>query len=139
MTYTASHPGHLVSNTHWETIDAACQPCDVDYDYILRLETGESDTKFFLEDILNEALSKEEDIQRKNSQGSFSEQDMLNANFQRIYPQFANISRPVFEAVAKHYVQHAEMFGYSSEFTEKGLVSSCAYDITYDKDGYKCC
>ena len=125
-----------IGDRHWQHLDRICQPCRIKYDHVLRLDTGHSDVKFFVEEILGENLPKTEESVRKNSRGSFSEQKMMDNNFERLFKDFENVSQSDFEDVAKYYERSSRLFGYGSVLTGSGMLSSCRYDTDANID---CC
>ena len=133
MEYFAKRP---IKDPHWEDLEEICQPCRIKYDHVLRLETGHSDVKFFVEEILGENLPKNEEYVRKNSRGNFSEQKMIENNFERLFKDFENVSQSDFEDVAKYYERSSRLFGYGSVLTGTGMLSSCRYDTGAAMD---CC
>ena len=44
-------PKSIDQNIHWEPYWSACYPCDIQYDYVLKLETIEEDSEWFLHHI----------------------------------------------------------------------------------------
>ena len=53
--YYAENP-EMQKDRHLIPIAEQCDPCAIDYDYFLRLETGDTDQDFFLETLLQEKM-----------------------------------------------------------------------------------
>ena len=128
INYFSTHV-HILGDRHWQRLDGVCQPCRIKYDHMLRLDTGFSDVRYFVEDILNEKLPETSELLQRNSRGSFDEQIMAENNYERVYKEFANLSVEAFSKVASYYEKSSRMFGYGSTLTDAGMLSSCRYHV----------
>ena len=106
-------------------MDIVCRPCHINYDHVLRLETGQSDVKFFVEDILKEFSSRDD---HKNVRVTINDETLARNNFQQLRTEFAKIPRKTLQAVESYYSRSMHLFGYDAVVTSNGLMTSCRYD-----------
>ena len=110
-----------------------CNHCDIHYDFIERLETGYSDQEYLLKNIINPnftgTVHKNKDFSRNLIHGDV---------FERVLPQFQDISDAQLKELAQFYGADLALFGYEFERAEpKGQVRTrCKIDI---RGGHYCC
>ena len=125
MTFFTRHP-KLKQDRHWTTYEATCRACKIRYDHVLRLETSSSD-----EDVFAQLLTQ--GTREEVTQHAHRLTNLTRANdgaSVRRYQQFANISREIVRKVEKLYSNSNYLFGYKSNWTQDGLMTSCQYDET---------
>lgn len=133
MSYLATE-AYVRKDSHWRPIDVVCRPCHIEYDHVLRLETGHSDVRFFVEEILKEKSVASTD-EHQNQREVLSEEELEKNDFKKRRVEFANVSASSFATVRKHYENSMRLFGYSSVLTREGMMTSCMYNST----GNTCC
>ena len=111
--YYAENP-EIQRDRHLIPISAQCDPCSMDYDYILRLETGDSDQNFFLESLLREQTFEENDgAVHANAKSNHSESGWRNNNFIATMKQYKPINTDVLSKLTTIYERDFRIFGYS--------------------------
>ena len=126
LTTFAKYPDLIKTDVHWSSVEDDCLPCTIKFDHVLRLETGHTDLRFFVSDILNQSdWSGTERI--RNRMGSFDERQVAANSFRETFEQFQNISSRTFERVKLAYSKYMQLFGYQATKTKRGMTATCAY------------
>ena len=116
------------NNRHWLPITQVCQPCSVNYDYIVRLETANHDSVPILELFhINDTLPHKNDGKRTMSQ----EQLGIGQSF---LSEYANIPHDIMKNVFDRYALDFALYGYKYEDVKNELSCSIRLD-----DGETCC
>ena len=138
--YFADKSRQIKRDPHWREMEITCQPCHVQYDHVLRLETGTTDAMLFVSDILNKNKAKppasNEKAVRLNNNTNFSEQKLSEQNFEQTYVEFKGIHKNDVEKLKQTYEMTSTLFGYDSVLTKEGLKTTCRYE---NKNGEGCC
>ena len=98
---------HLVDNPsfrknpHWDTIENVCNPCQVNYDFIGKLETLQEDSDYILSHVLKTKLHFPPSPHPTNSNRLIT------------YKYFQTLSPELVKKISKVYSRDAENFGYS--------------------------
>ena len=81
--FTSKDGAWLLEDPHWNKYYKKCYPCMLDYDFHLRLETGESDQEFFVETLLQSKQVPQFTANqiRFNNKGKSSEQVLAENDF----------------------------------------------------------
>ena len=111
----------------------------IDYDYYIRLETGDSDQRMFLEEYLHSkqvALFAGNKV-RFNNVGKTSEERVAENGYTQLEAAFADVNRTDFDTIYKHYRVDSLLFGYKQSLSEDGLTSSCRASAEHDEQ--QCC
>ena len=113
---------------HWERFEELCQPCSISYDFVLKLETVDSDLPLLLEKILkskSELTSVPIMNRSSNSTGPSSYKPLH---------QFKNIPENILRQLMEVYEFDFNAFGYS--FDTETESATCGQRNT---DSPKCC
>ena len=102
-----------VEDEHWNSLEIFCEPCRIDYDYILRVETMERDSQVLMSDLYPEEVQlpfTNTKRKRKN-----------NVSSERIQPKtldiFSQLSQETLQKLMKKYAWDLEFYGYSFNTT----------------------
>lgn len=87
---------------HWRTIQNICEPCQIHYNFVARMETLTSDLEMLLQQ-----LNAEEFID------SFPTANTGRVSINKYQDMYRNISPSILKAVMDKYQADADMFGYS--------------------------
>ena len=134
MMYFANNTRHLMADQHWNPFCRKCNPCVIQYDKVIKLETGHSDELVFMHDDLK-AVNKT-DIYLRNNQSSLNEDGLAKRNYKQIYKEFADVRRVDFDMIKNLYSKELDLFGFSSELKEDGMHAACK---TETLGGDMCC
>ena len=118
------------NNFHWRAQSEVCDPCHIQYDYIMRTETMHRDSKHFLFDIYPEAelrLQNPTTLGRKTLPISKTQSTSL-AQY------YCDMSKKTLHHLREIYKQDMVLFGY--EFSSKRSIASCGYSSSDDEE---CC
>ena len=113
---------------HWEgPYEKLCQPCSIDYDYIVKLETHDQDASY----IVNKKLSGRGISTKGNSRRDPAK------SFTETLPEYNTLDPQLFQVTVDHYHRDLEQFGY--EFVqEKGTVKASCGQKSH-RLGNRCC
>ncbi|CAG5076804.1 Oidioi.mRNA.OKI2018_I69.PAR.g8551.t1.cds [Oikopleura dioica] len=89
----------IPKNEHWENYWSICYPCDIDYDYILKLETIEEDSAWLFKSLGLETIS----YPTGNSKPS---------NHDLLEQYLKSVDKHLPKSVYKHLQMDYEIFGY---------------------------
>ena len=92
-------PNSIPENDHWGTYWRACFPCDIQYDYILKLETIEEDSEW----LFNKFNITQIAYPKGNSRPS---------NTTLLETRLTEISNPLQKAVYQYLKEDYDLFGY---------------------------
>lgn len=141
MKYIAQPYGEylLKNDAHWNEYYKKCHPCILDYDYYIRIETGDSDQHYFLNEYLhsNQTDRFSGNKIRFNNVGNTTEEMLAQNGFTQTPQSFAGVNRSDYDVIRRHFQIDSQLFGYSHELTEHGLTSTCR--STDDSDVTQCC
>ena len=116
---------------HWHDLMVRCQPCTVDYDFILRTETQYMDAPY----IVNHKM-KSRGLQMKTK----SWREEVNGTFPyfgRKLKEYESIPDDLFHDIVKHYEKDFEVYGYGFHRTGGGaIVTNCT---AAENNGERCC
>ena len=118
----------LRPDTHWRPAALICDPCNVQYDKIVKLETFEED---LLDVIPHLGPHNRSDAVHKNKKGSGAA-----TSFHKHLPAYRNVDHDLFrDIVAIGYDKDMELFGYSMS----NRSSSPGIEVMCFSDKLKCC
>ena len=116
-----------VNDEHWNSLEKFCEPCRLDYKYILRVETMERDSQVLMGDLYPDSgqLPFTNAKRQKN----------ISASFQSVIPKtlhvYSQLSRKTLKKLMKKYAFDLQFYGYS--FNTKTFQANCNF-----KD-HNCC
>ena len=129
----------LQQDPHWNKYHKMCFPCMIDYDYYIRLETGNSDQRMFLEEYLHSKLVPLFTGNKLHFQnlGKASEERLAASGYTQLETAFVDVNRTEFDIIYNHYRVDSLLFGYKQSLSEDGLTSSCRASAEHDER--QCC
>ena len=101
-----SIPNRL-ANSHWAPYNTLCHPCEVDYDYVGKIETMDEDNEMIIKLLFNQTTS---------SRGFQFPMQKSNGNITVTRTHLANISAELRNALWKTYGVDFRLFGYWGRF-----------------------
>ena len=96
---------------HTHLMHSWCNPCDISYDFIVRLETGDSDQEYLLKNKINPNFNRilhENQVLSRNVTST----DMFTRNLS----QFRGVSDAQLEGLTQFYGEDLAMFGYEYDW-----------------------
>lgn len=111
---------------HWRSFQYFCNPCHVNFDYILRLETFERDSKILMKDIFPEAGPVPHANPTQNDTNTF--QGIVKP---KVLEMLAQLSKETLDKLYEKYAFDLEFYGYS--FNRETLEAACGFEK------YACC
>ena len=124
----------LNRNHHWDPYAFRCNVCNIDYDYILRLENFEEESEIFMDALNIEKNSELRRLQLKQS-GNVHETESLDATFNGKYIEYlTKIKAADVTALTEYYKIDMQLFGYSLDV--HSFMTSCQIST---KDAEICC
>ena len=125
----------LARNEHWKSYFFKCDPCYVNYDYVLKVETMDHDMRMFLSEVYHDRLSFVSDT-RLNS---FKPPSELSDNpYSHKLKLFEDLSAEEVEKITSKFHYEHEFYGYS--FNQKTLHAGCCdQHISVTEAATKCC
>lgn len=121
------------NNRHIAPYSTTCQPCSVQYDYILRLESFSTFPKNDALPIL-EKLGYEPDYlklkQSKQNSNSRLDKQLHPSHYSIMLPQFRSVSSTLFKKILERYRLDLKLYGY--DFDIKSAVASCSISTEND-------
>ena len=130
--YFVNHKRMMYSDMHTAPMHAWCNPCDIPYDYIVRLETGDSDQEYLLKNKLNPNFGK---ILHENPQ--LSKTIKQSSGFLNSWQQFQEVSKQQIEGLLENYGPDLALFGYEFQRHESGSIKTRCNVQTGNSD--TCC
>ena len=115
-----------IKDVHFSLLELNCHPCQIQYDYIAKLETHEYD----MDHIINTKLSGYGDPSL-NAHGTTS-----TAALTQILPEFSNATLQQISAIKQQFRFGMQMFGYSINYHDDGLKAHCGGS---DSQPNNCC
>ena len=108
-----------MDDQHFENYQDHCYPCIIDFDYIVKLETAESDGKY----IINEHLSGygADSLANINSSNG-------GATMRKPLPEFVNITSEMLRELSSVYSRDLDMFAYSFIQQDSHIIATCGDD-----------
>ena len=113
-------PDHEEVDVHWAKYEDLCQPCSVHYDFILKLETVDTDLPQFL-DIIKANRTFIDNLNVRNSQRK-------KTFTGRILSEFVKVPEKVVKELYDTYALDFEYFGYNFDFDSHQSVSETVND-----------
>ena len=119
--YLLNHKSKMSRDMHTAPMHSWCGPCDVTYDYIVRLETGDTDQQYLLQNKINPNFNRtlhENPALHKNVNGE---------SFESRWPQFRDVSDDQLRGLREMYAPDLDLFGYEYERNghETSLKTKC--------------
>ena len=117
---------------HTQPMHLWCNPCDIHYNFIVRLETGDTDQEYLLKNKINPNFNRilhENQVLSRNVAST----DMFTRNLS----QFRGVSDAQLEGLTQFYGEDLAMFGYEYERQSRELLKTrCKIS---SKTGDYCC
>ena len=117
---SSRYTSRLIRNEHWTSINGLCRPCQIQYDYIAKLETFDVD-KVNLFKLFNATDRHLLSSTRPTSKRS---QNYFNYTLPPMEKAYQDVSESTMSAIRKIYRHDIELFGYGYN-KAKGLT--CGY------------
>ena len=108
---------HKPHDSHWRQMHQVCQPCYIQYDYMVRVETLAQDSKH----ILKKLNLTEESFPQLNSHRHPTHP---NRALDKALPDFGSVSDHVMDTMERLYKTDMDLFGYT--WDRKSLKASCS-------------
>lgn len=124
---------HIFDNKHWRPYSETCQPCDIEYDYIIRTETMSHYPENDALPILS-LLGYDSSMVRKTHMNSFSRKDkqLQLTLYSKHLELFQSLPAKLLKHVFKRYRMDMALFGYS--FNDSFIA-----DCKIDNGEHLCC
>ena len=125
----------LNTDVHTTEYYQKCWPCMVDYDLYIRIETGHSDQRYFMDEYLH---LKDANILHRNKFGNTSDEQRSVANgYIHVQSAYTSVDPGDYEMLHNRWSVDSMLFGYSQTLNESGLVSVCG--LTPGPGAEQCC
>ena len=99
-------------NTHYRTIDARCNSCNISYDYILHMEHIEEEYPYMIKD-LGYPVNKHTSFPHTYKSKAFDKNRQQYETFGTTYlSYYKNVSNDVYEKIIKYYDFDFRTYGY---------------------------
>ncbi|ELU13124.1 hypothetical protein CAPTEDRAFT_119661 [Capitella teleta] len=115
----------LRHDSHWRQMYQVCQPCAIQYDYMVRVETMQFDSNH----ILQKLNLTEENFPQLNHHRSTS-----GYKLEKDLPDFSSVPSDVMDTLHKLYQTDLDMFGYS--FDKSTFTAKCD---GFEANDHHCC
>ena len=125
--------GLLKADAHWNEYYKRCFPCAIDYDYYIRMETGDSDQRHFIK----EYLQSNDSTVRLNDVGKTPEKRLADNDYVQVQRAFSELDHEDFNKLYNHWYIDSKLFGYSQRLNGSGLVSTCRSTLSTESE--QCC
>ena len=127
----------LATNEHWDQYFFRCNPCHIDYDYVLKVETMEHDMQMFLSQVYNIRSGVGETRINSNKQGDSKWQQKLSTH-QHLNP-YQRLKKAFARKVNDQFQYENDFFGYS--FNSDTKRGECSYSLPSALNGdlHTCC
>ena len=119
----------MTSNIHWNSYAFRCDPCHINYDYIIRLETLSTDTHMFLGDVYPEVSALPTSNAHRLAQSNKRTNDQS-----KTLKEFSELKSSTFFKITDKYQNELKLFGY--KFNQQTQETVCAMNIN---NSYTCC
>ena len=142
MDYFAHHLSTLGMERHLVPIHDWCSPCHLQYDWMMKLETGDVDQSYLLKHFINrnsEIARKMATMFHTNSHLHTSQRLFQNHNFERIFEAFKTVNSSVNEVIKQFYRKDLELFGYEAGLSKDGLIARCGSTGKETSNEQSCC
>lgn len=126
-----------VRNPHWNSFALMCNPCAINFDAIIRLETMQHDQKYFLNHLnqTEEMFSRHTVLRRCDMQSSQALQKHCSDWTKRKLPEYKDVSMDTKQRLVTDFYRYdLEMFGYS--FNYSAHEADC---LLTTNSGQQCC
>ena len=125
-----THPGYDGRyNIHWKTYDRLCSPCDIQYNYILKVETMEHDQNLILPLI---GMSKKQSLPKLNISPNSNSTDSHGK--QDHFEDYWTLEESELKGLLDRYYIDRNVFGYQYD-----MQSRRSYCSIKTKEGDTCC
>ena len=106
---------------HWHNLLERCQPCLINYDYVVRTETMRHDAPYIVNHkMIGRGLQLKTKARRKAVSGERSD-------FGRIIQEYRQIPEDLFQKIAKRYEHDMYVYGYNYTVLPDGqIVTECS-------------
>ena len=123
--------GH--SDIHWNPYAHRCNVCEIEYDYVLRIENFARDFDTFLDHL---AIAKNASTRSLRLRASSNEKSTSSSNIfkPKKLKEFGKLEPRYLKALTKLYQTDMALFGYG--FNPNEFLTSCKISTT---DGKECC
>ena len=116
----------IARNPHWDKYFFKCDPCNIEYDYILKVETMEHDMKMFMSEVLPDSLRFVSEP-KLNSFGPVS--GTIGSPQNHLLKAYEVFSAEELQNIYSKYQYEHEFYGYG--FNQNTLQATCC-DPTSD-------
>ena len=118
---------------HWHDLIVRCQPCKLQFDNVVRVETLEEDQRYIIEHKLRgQGLGM-----RANVRANISGRTSTRSSFQSSLAEYADVPEELFQAMVDHYKEDYQVYGYHFKRSFNGNVTaSCSSGLN---NGQPCC
>lgn len=120
-----SNSTEWLRNPHLTPMHVWCGTCDINYDYIIRLETGDDDQRYVMKNYVNENFDKTLRINGRPDKSNDARQP-----FERKLPEYDDVSDDQIKTLIEIYGLDLDIFGYKIERSrqENGLLTKCSIE-----------
>ena len=116
------------NDVHWDSMQRFCDPCNIKYDYILRMETMQRDSQALMRDLYPKAGP----LPVANAAMKKDKSDQTSTWVKpKVLGLFSQISEDLMDKLYKKYTFDLEFYGYS--FNRNNFSATC------NGWGQKCC
>ena len=119
----------VTSNIHWNSYAFRCDPCHINYDYIIRLETLTTDSQLFLGDVYPEVSALPTSNSYRIAQSNKTSNDQS-----KTLKEFSELRTSTFNKITDKFQGELQLFGY--KFNAQTQEAICAMSINAS---YTCC
>ena len=131
--YLVNHQLSMLKDMHTSPMTSWCNHCDINYDLIIKLETGNQDQRYLLDTKINPSFNKT--LQINPALHHINAANNTQQEFTRVWTQFQSVNRDHFEKLIAMYRTDLDLFGYSYSWRDDGLETKCEIDV----EGEFCC
>ena len=112
------------ADRHFRSHESHCHPCQIQYDYIAKLETQSRDVHF----ITNEKLSGRGDTSKQLNRANVMQNNFDGTVIVKDLPLFQNITLKQIATLKELFRHDLSRYGYSVRFTNGSLTAECGAD-----------
>ena len=132
ITSTNLRLSNIVYDRHWLPYIHSCDPCQIDFDYIIKMETmshwGNNDASEILKILGYQADTLSLVRMNPSNKGpSFSQSNNTNSRFEKLLQEYKEVSPKLMDRLVKKYSTDMQLYGY--KFDQNSLIASCEIQI----------
>ena len=118
--FLTQHRENFVRDQHLVPMHNWCRPCDIKYDFMVRLESGDSDQRYLIQNYINPNFNG-----TLHGNAALHSKTDSSDKFEDFWPQFSDITDQQLAFLSNVYEYDLKLFGFEYERRSGGLGTTC--------------